>query len=306
MPWNDKYWDMIGNIYWTPRFLGLKSISQKSWQVGKEVISIPRDYVEGSSGPLYIRARKLADLRAYLNGQEEVLNHFFNLAFSIMPDAMIRRLLCRPLSIEDNGPFESLGRDLALRYGWKRSENVTQPDGFFLTAKSLIAVELKLTSTSWPEQLAKYLALMLWEERESGPRSDLGLLFIIPEAAIAAHWSTLGLKSAELDPQFIERLDPNKLPRRIAELFRDNPGEMRSISKRLRMNVVSWSSLAEELQTIEQGLDPSSIGEQTLVRLLSGFRQQIQSHCGAGIAGADDVIVRPNDRSDQKRTEKMP
>ena len=287
MPWNDKYWDMIGNIYWTPRFLGLKSIPQKTWQVGEEVISIPRDRVENTNGPLYTRARKLSDLRTYLNGQEEVLNHFFNLAFSIMPDAIIARLLCQPLSIEDDGPFDSLGRDLALRYGWKPSENVTQPDGFFLTANSLIAVELKLTSTSWPEQLAKYLALMLWEERESGQRSDLGLLFIVPEAALAAHWTTLGLKDAELVPQFIERLNTAKLPRRITELFKGNPVEMQRIAERLRMNVVSWSWLAQELRAIEQALDPSSVGDQTLIRLLTGFRKQIENHDSTGTP--DDV-----------------
>lgn len=290
MPWNDKYWDMIGNIYWTPRFLGFKSIPQKAWRVGEDVVSIPRDYVEGSNGPLYTRARKLANLRAYLNGQEEVLNHFFNLAFSIMPDAIIGRLLCWPLSINDDGPFNSLGRDLALRYGWKPSENVTQPDGFFLTARSLIAVELKLTSTSWPEQLAKYLALMLWEERESGPRSNLGLLFIVPENALPAHWSRVGLKDAELDPQFIERLSPDKLPRRIADLFKDSPGEVSSICERLRMNVVSWSWLAEELRAIEQSLDSSSVGDQTLIRLLTGFRNQIESHDSTGTP--DDVQRR--------------
>lgn len=295
MPWNEKYWDMIGNIYWTPRFLGLKSIPQKTWQVGEGVISIPRDRVEGSNGPLYTRARKLSDLRVYLNGQEEVLNHFFNLTFSIMPDAIIARLLCQPLSIEDDGPFDSLGRDLALRYGWKPSENVTQPDGFFVTGKSLIAVELKLTSTSWPEQLAKYLALMLWEERQSGLRFNLGLLFIVPEAALAAHWSTLGLKEAELDPQFIERLDIDKLPRRITELFEGNPGEVQSIVERLRMNVVSWSWLAQELWTIEQTLDPSSVGDQTLLRLLTGFRKQVESHDSTGTP--DDVRRRSNEET---------
>lgn len=283
MPWNDKYWDMIGNIYWTPRFLGLKSIPQKTWQVGEEVISIPRDRVENSNGPLYTRARKLSDLRTYLNGQEEVLNHFFNLAFSIMPDAIIARLLCRPLSIEDDGPFDSLGRDLALRYGWKPSENVTQPDGFFLTPRSLIAVELKLTSTSWPEQLAKYLALMVWEERASDRRTNLGLLFVVPEAALDAHWATLKLEGPKIDRDFIARLDTAKLPDRIKTLFSEFPAEICDAADRLRLNVVSWSWLAGALSSLERGLDASRAGEQTLLRLIAGFRAQIETHVGTGI-----------------------
>lgn len=282
MPWNDKYWDMIGNLYWTPRFLGLKSISRKAWRVEGDFVSIPRDFAEQSDGPLYSRVRKLSDLRTYLAGQEEVLNHFFNLAFSIMPDGVIARLLCRPLSIEDPGPFDSLGRDLALRYGWKASENVTQPDGFFLSARSLIAVELKLTSTSWPEQLAKYIALMLWEERQTGQRTNLGLLFIVPELAIESHWETLGLETEKIDSGFIGRLDTAKLPRRIIDLFEATSDDVRRIAAQLSMSVVSWSSLIQELQSIEAELCSSSVGEQTLLRLLTGFRTQIETHSGTG------------------------
>lgn len=289
MPWNDKYWDMIGNLYWTPRFLGLKSIPQKSWQVNGEWISIPRDRIGTSNGPLYIRTRKLADLKLYLSGQEEVLNHFFNLAFSIMPDQVIARLLCRPLSIEENGPFHSLGRDLALRYGWKPSENVTQPDGFFLTERSLIAVELKLSSTSWPEQLAKYLALMLWEEQKSGPRENLGLLFIIPEPALESHWETLNLQTPRLDSEVVAQFDHDRLPDRITDLFKANPVELQRLTTRLRMSVVSWSWLSRELTFIEQTLSPAIAGDQTLLRLLSGFRRQIQSHSGTGIIRPDTM-----------------
>lgn len=132
---------------------------------------------------------------------------------------------------------------------------------------------------------------MLWEERESGLRSNLGLLFIVPEAALAVHWTTLGLKDAELDPQFIERLNTDKLPRRITELLTGNPGELRSISERLRMNVVSWSWLVHELGRIEQGLNPSFAGDQALQRLLSGFRRQIEGHGGAGIFRHEPLAV---------------
>jgi hypothetical protein len=56
---------------------------------------------------------------------------------------------------------------------------VTQPDAFFLSSKSLIAVELKLDSPTSSNQIAKYLGLMHCEERHSGPRGNLGLLFIV-------------------------------------------------------------------------------------------------------------------------------
>jgi hypothetical protein len=55
----------------------------------------------------------------------------------------------------------SVGREIGLRYGWRKSENVTQQDGFFVSPSSLIGVELKLGSVSWAEQVAKYAALMV-------------------------------------------------------------------------------------------------------------------------------------------------
>jgi hypothetical protein len=35
-----------------------------------------------------------------------------------------------------------------------------------------------------PEQIAKYLALMVWEEQISVKRENLGLLFIVPDRAL--------------------------------------------------------------------------------------------------------------------------
>ena len=156
MPWNDKYWDIISNLYWTPRFIGLKSISRDKWKVAGDWISIPRELVTSSNGPLYFRARKIDELKTYLHGQEEILNHFFNLVFSIAGDEILSTLFCRPLEIVDHGPFDSIGREVGARYGWRDKENVTQQDGFFVSPSSLIGVELKLDSTSWPEQIAKY------------------------------------------------------------------------------------------------------------------------------------------------------
>jgi hypothetical protein len=167
LPWNEKYWDMIDNIYGTPRFLGFKPIRREEWKIAGDLISIPRAGVNIRS-PLYSRKIKPADIRDFLSGQEEILNHFFNIAFSIADDDVISRLFCRPFGIDDAGPFASRGREIWSLYGWGQGENVTQLDSFFVTNKSLIGIELKLNSTSWPEQVAKYAAVMRWEEKKSG------------------------------------------------------------------------------------------------------------------------------------------
>jgi hypothetical protein len=289
MAWNDKYWDIISNVYWTPRYLGLKSIAQDKWRVDGDRVSIPKELIANSSGPLYSRSRTFSETRAYLNGQEEILNQVFNLVFSIAGDRVVSRLLCNPLEIADAGPFESIGREIGSRYGWRISENVTQQDGFFVTHSSLIGVELKLGSKSWPEQIAKYVALMIWEEQVSGRRSNLGLLFIVPETALSAHWSSVDLAGPHIDAKFLATLNKAKLPKKIQTLFEQKPAEAADVLKRLGVAVVSWGSFRDQIQAIEKECDSSDAGGQTLQRLLAGFRAQIEEHENTGIAGSAET-----------------
>jgi hypothetical protein len=63
MAWNDKYWDIFSNLYWTPRYLGLKSIAQDKWRIDEDRISIPRALVGNKSGPLYTRSRTISETK---------------------------------------------------------------------------------------------------------------------------------------------------------------------------------------------------------------------------------------------------
>jgi hypothetical protein len=267
--------------------LGLKSIAQDKWRIDGDRVSIPKALIANVSGPLYSRSRTFSETRAYLNGQEEILNQVFNLVFSIAGDQVVSRLLCLPLEIADPGPFESIGREIGSRYGWRKSENVTQQDGFFVSPSSLIAVELKLGSTSWSEQIAKYVALMIWEEELFGTRSNLGLLFIVPEAALADHWTNVGLTGPNIDAKFAGRLDQAKLAKKIQNLFKQKPDQVASVLNRLRLAVVSWTSFRDEIKVFEHGLG-SGAGDQTLKRLLSGLYAQITGHDNTGLVGLSD------------------
>lgn len=284
MAWNEKYWDIISNLYWTPRYLGLQSISREKWTINGDHLSIPLNLIANTSGPLYSRSRKFGETKEYLRGQEEVLNQVFNLAFSIVGDEVVSKLLCEPLGIDDVGPFDSAGRDIGARFGWRESENVTQQDGFFITPTSLVGVELKLGSKSWPEQIAKYVALMIWEQKQSGRRTNLGLLFIIPEAAKADHWKDVGLNDALIDATFIDKLKPEKLSKKITNLFAECDADLRDILNRLRLAVVSWQEFQSRIAIIESAIDDGAgVGDQTLKRLLQGLLAQVNSHDKTGL-----------------------
>ena len=233
---------------------------------------------------LFTRIRKYDELKEELNTYEEILNHVFNLTFDIAGDAVIGRLFCAPLGFNDNGPFESIGRETAQLYEWV-SENVMQQDGFYQTSNSLIGIEIKLTSSfSSPSQIMKYAALFAWEEKRNGLRDDIGLLYIIPETSLAKHWKKCGLDGPEIDASFIEkRLNDLKKNSEVRKLYEDCSQSMSSVLNRLKLSVITWSSLREELLSIESELNCHDVGDQTLLRLLSGFRTQLEAHKKTGI-----------------------
>lgn len=283
MAWNAKYWDILSNLYWTPRYLGLKSISRDQWRIEGQQIFIPRELVKNVSGPLYFRNQKLDELKLHLHGQEEILNHLFNLTFAIAGDAVISKLLFEPLGFSDAGPFESLGREVGERYGWGSNATVTQQDGMFVSSRSIVGVELKLGSKSWAEQIAKYIALLVWEMELSGPRDQLGLLFIVPEQAMPTHWEAVGLSGPRIDADFFERLDAGRLPKKVRSLFREKPAAVGAVAKQLHMVVLSWAQFRDRLRHCEGDLDHRRVGDQTLIRLLRGLRVQIEQHEKTGI-----------------------
>ena len=220
-----------------------------------------------------------------LSGKEEILNHVFDITFSIAADDVLERLFAAPFGFRDAGPFTSLGGEIARRFGWDEKENVTQQDGFFVSANSILAVELKLKSSTWPEQIAKYAALMAWEEMAHGPKKNLGLLFILPENAIPRHWQKCGLAGPEIDRSFLQGLRREKLPSRVAQLFEQHTEHVLSILDRIELKAVSWTWLRDEVSAI-QGELGSSRGDQTLDRLLQGFLAQLAAHRGTGIPAA--------------------
>jgi hypothetical protein len=280
--WHRKYWDIVDQFYWWPRYIGLRSISQKHWIKKDDLICVPVEMVN-KTGPLYSRERNVRDLKDYLLGCEEILNHIFDLTFSIAPDSVINKILFSPLGFNDSGSIKSMGRECAKRYGWGELDNITQHDGFFVSDKSAVGVELKLLSSSWPEQVLKYAALMSWEEIHKGARQQLGLLFIVPESAIESHWKKCGLTSTSIDRTFLEQKWKRNLPKAISDLLTTNYDNVASVLDRMKLGIISWEDLRDSMVTLQSTLDPTHRGDQTLIKLISGFIAQLAVHRDTGI-----------------------
>ena len=282
MAWNDKYWDIIDQLYWWPRYLGLRSINRRHWQTEGDRISIPASLVN-KSGPLYTRRLKVGELMEDLRGKEEILNHVFDLTFAIAPDALIQRAFLTPFSFSDSSTFQSIGREVQLRYGWGQHDNVTQQDGLFVSDRSIVGVELKLGSSSWPIQILKYAALFAWEEMHSGPREHVGLLYIVPENALSTHWKSCGLKGPDINASFLDSFSGTDLPAYLAKFLAENRHQLATLLDRLQLAAISWKDFRSSLCTFRDDQDVRTPGGQTLCRLVNGLVAQIDVHKGVGI-----------------------
>jgi hypothetical protein len=127
------------------------------------------------------------------------------------------------------------------------------------------------------------LALLAWEELFNGCKEQLGLLFIIPDAAIQNHWYNCGLGGPYLNSDFLETIRNLPLPKQITDLFDANRDHVQSVLNRIKLAVISWKGLKGRLVSIEESLDLSRRGDQTLAKLIKGFLFQLEAHGDTGI-----------------------
>ena len=287
MVWHTKYWDAVEQLYWTPSHLGLRSIPRSQWGEDSNVIQFPREAVQ-ASGSIYTRAGSSIANAERMRALEETLNHIFDITFAIAPDQMIAKLLHAAAQIQDQGPFERVGKEMKTRFGWGEA-NVTQPDGFFVSPSSILSVELKLGSKTRPEQVLKYLAVTHLEECRSGRRAEVALLYITPQSPHMIWQQAGGGENGHLPPNFISQFDPEKLNSRLKRIFLEGYDQLEALSHRLRLAHLSWHELVNGCNKVIAGLEQSRAGDETLARLLLGFVTAVQEHKGTNCVRNDNA-----------------
>ena len=282
LPWTGTYWDALRYYYWSVRYVGLKGIPRSDLVRDGDWIKVPAHHLKDTRG-VYVREVKAPALEADLHRDEVTLNQVLSTTLAIAADAVIGRLLARPLGLAEAGPFERIGDEIAGRYGWGGGENVTQQDGFYVGPASAVALEIKIGAPTTAEQVLKYAALHAWEEMRGGPGKGIGLLYVVPEAHRAGLWRRAGLTGPGDVPALLDRLPAmTALPRRLREFAAAEPGRLGDVLGRLRVGVISWSELHAEIGAIRAGLGGTP-GDETLDRLLAGLTAQIGAHEGTGV-----------------------
>ncbi|WP_252259923.1 hypothetical protein [Erythrobacter aurantius] len=283
MSWHRKYWDSVDQFYWNPSLLGLPSIPKGEWIKEGDRISVPANRVQ-NGGSIYARRGTAKENAERMRRLEEPLNHIFEIAFGIAPDHVIEELILKPAGISDSGPFERLGREIAVRYTGFTDGNTTQQDGFFVSSSSAVGVELKLGSTTWPGQVLKYISLIVAEERRSGSRENVGLIFITPHPDASIVWEQCRAgPNGSIDPDYIERVPVSQTNAAIREMLTDHGEHFRSVADRLVMHHLSWSQFAAACWKVH--LDASADGQrgETLSRLMKGLALAVAEQSGTAV-----------------------
>ena len=287
MSWHQKYWDAVDQFYWTPSHLGLVSVPKAQWGDNPDYIAVPRRAVQ-NGGSIYIRQGTYVANSKRARALEETLNHLFDITLSIAPTAVVGELIHSQFNLHDSGPFLSLGREVGNRYGWGQA-NVTQHDGLFVSPNSIVGVELKLNSQAWPEQVIKYLTLFVLEERATGRKQHIGLLYITPDHTSVAISERIGLTpEGKLSKGFIEHANPIRLNTTILRYLAEFPDEFQDVVNRVQVQHRSWQSMVAQCLSIVDGLDQQRPGDETLARLLQGFAAAVVQHDGTACAVASD------------------
>ena len=193
----------------------------------------------------------------------------------IAPDYCIEKFFAEPLGIKNCGEFQSIGREIRTRFGYGGA-SVTQQDGLFVSISNVIGVELKIGAKSSPEQMLKYVSLFTDEERITGPKENLGLIYICPDPK---KLSDLNEFIADRD-KLIEIFRVGKLPKYIQEQFRVSSDHLISNARRVQITFKSWKEHYGDVARFHDRTQEKTAGDQTLRRLLAGYLAQLGEHKG--------------------------
>ena len=272
--WTSKYWDMIGQLYWAPQYIGMKSISQRHWQIKDEYVLIPREMVN-RDGPLYCRDKKIDLFYEYMRRQEESFNHIFDFAFATLTGDVTAEIFSGVCAVPADESYLSLGQEMRKRFGWTQHENVTAPDGLFTGEKSILAVELKFNAKTSLDQLAKYLMIMLSEEEYLAQEKDLHLLYIFNAPPERTLLPQLGIES--LEDLSVDILIGQVKNKRTRSYLEERHEKAQRALERLSIQAVHWQDFTMRLELFCAALSDSR-GERTIRNIIEGLIKEIKAH----------------------------
>ena len=227
--------------------------------------------------PLYSRLRSGKDYWEYVQRQEEIFNHIFDLVFAILPGDAISDILNVFTHAGSGHSYESLGRELFTRYGWGEHDNITTPDGFFIAKDSILAVELKFNAKTSLDQLAKYMMLIVSEEISFGQYPNVDLLYIFNTNPMPTFKKQTGFSPGEIGVNLFDDLVNSVSNKKVNIFLKEHENELKSTLDRINLNCICWQDLLDSLCNFIEPLEETH-GDKTLERLITGLITEIRRH----------------------------
>ncbi|MEL7163976.1 MAG: hypothetical protein AAGL96_00780 [Pseudomonadota bacterium] len=266
-------------LYWSPQYLGFRSISQRYWTDNTTHIAVPKSMVN-LSGPLYSRKIGNSDFRQFLESREETFNDIFNLTFGISGQELCAEILHELCDIGTTKRLEPLGWNFGERLGAPWLSEVSQPDGYFWGEEFSIGVELKFKARTSVDQIAKYLLAFSYDAISGAKGKSFYLLYVAPDPNKL--FETLGfIGNKTIDEQYglIQKEAKKSVVSRLQEL-RSTPQETLT---RLRILGITWLEFANSLELVADRYQGDNVGDALVRRLLSGLRHEVLRHPDNGI-----------------------
>ncbi len=276
MPWTDKYWDAIHDLYWFPRYLGLKSIPQKLWTKTETTVTIPRT-LTNPSGPLYRRIQSGAEYQTYVRRQEEIFNHIWNIALAVLPGDVVADLFNPLLGWQSDCDYSSHKGTTGDRYKSLSDGNVTSPDCLLLSERAVLAIEIKFNARTSLDQIAKYLSVLVAEEELGGVRGRLGLLYVYPTDAHRRFTREVGQAPAAIASMALDKIEAATEHPVVRKYMKENRERFKSALERLTVACITWNDVSSCINEYVRELGNEK-GDRTLSRVLSGLESEVRSH----------------------------
>jgi hypothetical protein len=282
MSWTLQYWDALDNIYWYPEHIGLKSIPQRFWTKSDKAVSIPRDMVN-PNGPLYRRLRPSEEYWKIIKRQEEIFNHMFSLTFAVLPGDVISEVLSPFIQAKPDSYYELVNRELMKRYGWEGRGNLTQPDSFFVSNQSIVAIELKFNAVAELNQLAKYLMLFVGETLRNKNQPSLDLIYVFNKAPAESFKKKIKRDFQAVDSSMCDILVESLKNHAVSDIIKTHESEFRDYLNRVNINCITWKDFYDRLEAYSDGLSQGK-GDRTLKRLINGLMTELVEHPLSNVA----------------------
>jgi len=263
MNWNDEYWEQMERLYWDPRRLGCRRIIELCQDCQKKK---PNSQVHGYGSVI-----------ARLQNSEVPFNDILNLFLRIAPARMSGRLFgsCFGITPFDEA-FTFIGHGIQESLGLNHA-NITQQDVFLLGTETILMIEVKIAAKSSLLQLAKYALLAALEQQKSTVRKRPCLLYLTPTKPFPQIWSEKFKTSEDVLQAFLD-YDPRRCGKpSLEKMFNRNFSGYRSTVERIEVRFMTYSALVQTLHRQRRELDATFFGDETLIRLIDGLAEAIES-----------------------------